>query len=79
MYSQRTKYCAKKKRGENMKNRVKEYREKENLTQEELSKKSDVSRNTISAIETGTNVNVTYEIMEKIAKALNKKVSTIFF
>ena len=62
-----------------MKNRVKEYREKENLTQEELSKKSDVSRNTISAIETGTNVNVTYEIMEKIAKALNKKVSTIFF
>ncbi|MFQ7075523.1 MAG: helix-turn-helix transcriptional regulator [Clostridia bacterium] len=38
-----------------MQNRVKEYREKEGLTQEELSKKSEVSRNTISAIETGTN------------------------
>lgn len=62
-----------------MQNRVKEYREKEGLTQEELSKKSEASRNTISAIETGTNTNVTYEVMEKIAKALNKKVATIFF
>lgn len=62
-----------------MQNSVKEYREKEGLTQEELSKKSEVSRNTISAIETGTNTNVTYEVMEKIAKALNKKVATIFF
>lgn len=62
-----------------MKNRVKEYREKEGMTQEELAKKSEVSRNTISSIETGVNTNVTYEVMEKIAKALNKKVSTIFF
>ena len=62
-----------------MKNKVKEYREKENMTQEELSAKSDVSRNTISALERGVNTNVTYEIMERIAKALNKKVATIFF
>lgn len=62
-----------------MQNKVKEYREKEGLTQEELSKISTVSRNTISAIETGTNTNVTYEVMEKIANALNKKVATIFF
>ena len=62
-----------------MQNKVKEYREKEDMTQEELAKKSEVSRNTISAIETGANTNVTYEIMEKIAKALGKKVSTIFF
>lgn len=62
-----------------MQNRVKEYREKEGLTQEELARKSDVSRNTISSIETGANTNVTYEIMEKIANALNKKVPTIFF
>ena len=55
-----------------MKNRVKEFREEQNLTQEELSKKSGVSRNTI-------NVNVTYEVMEKIAMALKKKVSSIFF
>lgn len=62
-----------------MQNKVKEYRENEGLTQEELAKKSDVSRNTISSIETGANTNVTYEIMDKIAKALNEKVTTIFF
>lgn len=62
-----------------MQNRVREYREKENMTQEELAIKSEVSRNTISAIETEKNKNVTFEVMEKIARALNKKVSTIFF
>lgn len=49
------------------------------MTQEDLAEKSAVSRNTISALERGTNTNVTYEIMERISKALNKKVSTIFF
>lgn len=62
-----------------MKNRVREYREIEKLTQEELAEKSEVSRNTISALETGTNTNVTYETMSKIARALNRKVATIFF
>ena len=62
-----------------MKNKVREYREKEGITQEELSETSGVSRNTISSLERGVNTNVTYEIMEKIAKALNKKVATIFF
>ena len=60
-------------------NKIKEYREKSNMTQEDLAEKSAVSRNTISALERGTNTNVTYEIMERISKALNKKVSTIFF
>lgn len=62
-----------------MKNKLKEYREKEGLTQEELASKSSVSRNTISSIETEINTNVTYDTMEKISKALNRKVSTIFF
>lgn len=62
-----------------MKNKVKEYREKAEMTQEQLAEKSGVSRNTISALETGTNTNVTYEIMQKISKSLNKKVATIFF
>lgn len=62
-----------------MQNRVKEYREKEGYTQEELAEISEVSRNTISALETDKNKNVTYEVMQKIAKSLNKKVSTIFF
>ena len=62
-----------------MQNKVKEYREKKKLTQEELAKKAEVSRNTISSLETKVNANVTYEVMQKIAKALNEKVSTIFF
>lgn len=62
-----------------MQNKLKEYREEANLTQEELAKISKVSRNTISALETGTNTNVTYDTMSKIANALNKKVSSIFF
>ena len=62
-----------------MKNKLKEYREKEKLTQEELADKSTVSRNTISALESGTNTNVTYDTMIKLARALNKTVAAIFF
>ncbi len=62
-----------------MANKVKHYREKANLTQQELAEKADVSRNTISALETQDNVNVTYDIMNKLANALGYKVSTIFF
>lgn len=62
-----------------MKNRVKEYREKYNMTQEELAIKSEVSRNTISSIETDANANITYKVMQKIADALNEKVAVIFF
>lgn len=62
-----------------MQNRIKEYREKRKMTQEQLAEMAGVSRNTISSLETKTNSNVTYEIMQKIAKALDKKVATIFF
>ncbi|MCI8519780.1 MAG: helix-turn-helix domain-containing protein [Clostridia bacterium] len=62
-----------------MANKLKYYREKAGFTQQELAKKAEVSRNTISALETQNNVNVTYEIMNKLANALGHKVSTIFF
>lgn len=62
-----------------MANKVKHYREELNLTQQELSEKAKVSRNTISALETQNNVNVTYDIMNKLANALNEKVTNIFF
>ena len=65
--------------GDRMKNKVKEYREKYNMTQEELAMKSKVSRNTISSIETDADTNITYKIMERIAEALNEKVAVIFF
>lgn len=62
-----------------MQNKVKEYREKKKMTQEQLAEKAEVSRNTISTLETKANTNVTYEVMQKIARALDKKVATIFF
>ena len=62
-----------------MKNKVKEYRLKEKLTQEELAIKSGVSRTTISALENETLDVITNITMQKLADALNRKVSTIFW
>jgi len=62
-----------------MGNKLKYYREKAGLTQQELAQKSTVSRNTISSLETQNNFNATYEVMNKIASALGYTVPTIFF
>lgn len=62
-----------------MKNRVKEYRLKEGLTQKELSAKSEVSRSTISGLENGSLEVITNVTMQRIANALNRKIATIFF
>ena len=62
-----------------MYNRVKEFRKILKITQAELAKRSKVSRNTISAIETNKKVNLTYEKMLNISNALNEKISVIFF
>jgi putative transcriptional regulator len=61
-----------------MKNKVKEYRVEQNLTQEELAKKANVSRYLISRIENGDDVNITKNTMLSIAEALNSNVSDIF-
>lgn len=62
-----------------MKNRLKEAREEKGMSQEELAKKSTVSRTTISELETGKAEVVTNITLEKIAKALDEKISDIFF
>lgn len=54
-------------------------RVKENLTQEELAKKSGVGRVTISNIERKGIKNIPVYTLEKLAKALNMKVSELFF
>ena len=62
-----------------MKNRIKEEREIQGISQEELSKKSTISRTIISGLETGKIDTVTNITLEKIADALNKKITEIFF
>ena len=60
-----------------LKNRIAEIRNAENITQEELAKKSNISRVALSSIENGTVPNG--DTMINIAKALNKKVEDIFY
>lgn len=61
-----------------MKNKVKDHRVEQNLTQEELAKKANVSRCLISRIENGDDINITKNTMLSIAEALNSNVSDIF-
>lgn len=62
-----------------MKNILKETREKKGISQEELAEKSGVSRTTISELETEKKEVTTNITLEKIANALEEKVSNIFF
>ena len=66
-------------RGEKMKNILKEVRESIGISQEELSRKSNVSRTTISELENGKTDVITNITLEKLSEALNKKVTDIFF
>lgn len=57
---------------------VKEIRLAKNISQEELSKASGVSRQTISELESGKVVNTTTSTLAKLADALECKVGDIF-
>ena len=59
--------------------RIREFRNEINMSQEELSKKSGVSRTIISGLENGTITVTTTETLLRIARAMNKKVVDIFF
>ena len=58
--------------------KIKEYRERKNLSQTELARISGVSRSIIVGLETGTYTTTTTDTLLKIAKALNVKVQDIF-
>lgn len=58
--------------------KLKELREKKQLTQQDLAEKSGVSRITISAIETGVQKNVTVKTLLSLSKALNVKIMDFF-
>lgn len=60
-----------------IKNKVAEIRNIKNITQEELAKKSNISRVALSSIENGTVPNG--ETMFNIAKALDESVENIFY
>lgn len=62
-----------------MQNSLKERREKLKLTQEELAKKSNVSRQTISQIENNSLNNIESKTMFKLANALDCDIGDIFF
>lgn len=59
--------------------KIREFREDIGMSQIELSKKAGVSRAIISGLESGTIKVTTTKTLIKIANALNKKVSDIFF
>lgn len=59
--------------------KIKELREEQNMTQEELARKSGVSRTTIWALENNANKMASTKTLLKIAQALGKSVDQIFF
>ena len=61
-----------------MKNKLREIREKLEITQDDLVKKSGISRTTISAIENNEEYVTTNKTLEKIAEALKLNVPDIF-
>lgn len=60
-----------------MKNKIKEFRENSNLTQSDLGKILEVSRQTIISLENGK-YNPSLPLAYKIAKAFNKTIEEVF-
>ena len=56
---------------------VRELREKLNLTQVELCKRADISRQTLISIESGEEINVQLTTLQKLAKALDCQVQDL--
>ena len=61
-----------------MEYKIKELREKKRMSQAELAELSGVSRASIIRIESSKNVVVNTQTLERIAKALNVSIKTLF-
>ncbi|MBU5451400.1 helix-turn-helix transcriptional regulator [Acetivibrio sp. MSJd-27] len=61
-----------------MKNNIKIFRKKQNMTQQKLSEISGVSRPYISLLESEKVKTIKLSTMESISKALEKNISEIF-
>jgi len=61
----------------NLAKKVKQLRERLELSQEKLARLADVSNNTIINIEAGKQDNPTIETLKKVAKALNVSVEEL--
>jgi putative transcriptional regulator len=61
-----------------MENKLAALRKQKKLTQEELAAAAGITRNYISKIENGTDVNVSLKVLSAIAKKLEVKISDIF-
>ena len=59
--------------------KIRELREEKRMTQEELAEKSNVSRMTITAIETNKATDVKISTLLKLATALDTTVQDLFF
>lgn len=57
--------------------KVKELREKLKMTQAELAKRADVSRQKLIDLESGKDVNTTVATLQKLADVLNCKVQDL--
>ena len=62
-----------------MKNKVAIFRLEKGMSQETLAANAGISRPYLSEIETGAQTNITNKVMTKLATALGKSVSDIFF
>ena len=65
--------------GDDMGYKIRECRENIGISQEELAKRARISRTTLSGLESGTIKTTTTSTLLKIAEALDRKVTDIFF
>ncbi len=61
------------------KNKIREYRKQKGMTLEELAEKAGISIGYLCHLEKGTRLNPSVQIMENIAKVLEKDIVEVFF